>query len=103
MVDQLTESLQNETAQLQSKEQELQLKKQMNDDNNHMKLLIEDMKLNHEKEMNAIKARLDSIKMLNDSQSKEDEMAFKIAEKQQGHQNEMENVVLSKSLEGSKK
>lgn len=103
MVDQLTESLQNETAQLQSKEQELQLKKQMNDDNNHMKLLIEDMKLNHEKEMNAIKVRLDSIKMLNDSQSKEDEMAFKIADKQQGHQNEMENIVLSKSLEGSKK
>lgn len=103
MVDQLTESLQNETAQLQSKEQELQLKKQMNDDNNHMKLLIEDMKLNHEKEMNDIKVRLDSMKMLIDSQSKEDEMAFKIADKQQGHQNEMENVVLSKSLEGSKK
>lgn len=103
MVDQLTESLQNETAQLQSKEQELQLKKQMNDDNNHMKLLIEDMKLNHEKEMNDIKVRLDSMKMLIDSQSKEDEMAFKIADKQQGHQNEMENVVLSKSLEDSKK
>ena len=103
MVDQLTEALEKETAELKSKEQELQLKKQMNDDNNHMRLLIEDMRLNHAKEMNDIKSRLDALKMLNDNQKAEDQASFKQAENEQKHQQDLEKIVVSKSLETANK
>ena len=101
MVDQLTQALQNETEQLKSKDQELQMKKQMADDSNHMALLIADMKLNHEKEMQDIKTRLETLKILSDKQKVEDQASFKQSENEQLHQHNLEDIVVSKSLESN--
>lgn len=73
----------------------------MADDSNHMALLIADMKLNHEKEMQDIKTRLETLKILSDNQKVEDQAAFKQSENEQLHQHNLEDIVVSKSLESN--
>lgn len=103
MIDQLTQALQSETAQLKSKQDELEMKKQMNDDNNHMKLLLQDMQQNHEREIADIKARMETLHILATSQDVEDETARKLTMNEQIHQHNLEDIALSKSLDGINK
>lgn len=61
------------------------------------------MKLNHAKEIEDIKSRISALKILTESQSKEDTHAFEAAQAQQEHQNGLEDIVVSKTLEAAHK
>lgn len=96
MIDQLTAALEHETAQLQSKEQEIAAKAQMESEKSQSQIILEAIKHQHNMEIEELKARVNMMSKYIDEESakkmKGMEVAADIAKKEVDHQNQMETI-----------
>lgn len=96
MIDQLTAALENETAQLKSKEQELEAKKQIEAEKSQANIILEAIKHQNNIELAEMKAKFAEMSKYFDGESSERmkklEVASQIAMKELDHQNDMEKI-----------
>ena len=92
LIKHLTEALQHETQQLNSKEQELALQKEMAERETDMKALIERMKLDHDEKMKRLEyeVQLAKAQYTKDQQDEKHMMDLNMAELKHQQQLEME-------------
>lgn len=89
MIDQLTKALDEETNQLKSKEQELQGKREMEQDKQQHQMMLEAIKHEHNLEIAELKARVDAFAAsMKNEQAEKDRMA-ELGEKYRQEQNEL--------------
>lgn len=96
MIKQLTAALQNETAELKSKEQEIQSSVQIAQERNRTQLMIEQMKGQHELQIEQLKAQVEamskSIELAHIEHTHRQDTAASLAIKELDHQNAIEQM-----------
>lgn len=96
MIDQLTAALQNETAQLKSKEQEIQAKKDIEEQKSQSAMILEAVKHQHDMEIAELKARTDalskSIEIYRADRDIKNQTATDLAMKQLDHVNDIDSM-----------
>lgn len=96
IVDNLTKALEHETQQLQSKEQENQLKIAIANQENETKLAIERMRLEHEKEIKQQEIMLEVAKARATKEQTDEKHLMELGSQELKHQQDLEKIEAAK-------
>lgn len=102
MIDKLTQALQTESSELQSKRDELAQQKQIADDKNHMQLIITDLKQQHEKELADLRAQVEVFKAASIAKNQQDAAYMRAQELEQIHRNNVDEMLADKATTSDK-
>ena len=97
VIEQLTKALEHETAQVNSKEQEQQVQLALADKQANTQLLIEKMRLDHAKELEASKAQLEIAKAMLDKQNKDEAHMMELGSQELKHQQDLVKIEATKN------
>lgn len=92
VINQLTEALNNESKELQSKDRELQLKEMIAERELQAKMIIEKMKLDHDKEMKAKSDELMIAKEMHNKRLQDEKHLMDLGKDELNHQQDLEKI-----------
>lgn len=103
VIEQLTKALDHETTQLNSKEQENQIKLAIAEQQSQTQIALERMRLDHAKEMEEAKAQLELAKIMTDKRNKDEEHLMTLGSQELKHQQDLEKIQLTAAIQEDQK